>query len=206
MSERNDSGPAFRGTASRRPDEETVRRWLDLEADGALGASEARRLEEALDRYPHLAAERRDLTDLHRQLAASRIEVEPGFRSAVMGSLPQAAWEPAGRRGWGLAAIVTLALAVAGGLMLAAGDVGRPASGPLIGVVVAIAELLGASLVTGAGLLGASWRGVGLALEELLASTPSAVVGLALGVVLLNALFWRLLRRPVRSVSERRER
>lgn len=206
MSEHYDSDSASSDSGSELPDEETVRLWLDLEADGALRASEAARLDPALELYPHLVSERRELAELNRALAASRIEVEPGFGATVMRSLPQAAWEPGGRRGWGLAAIAAVTLALGAGLLLAASGAGSAASGPLLGVFVAVAELLGASLVTGAGLLGASWRGVGLALEELLASTPSAVVALALGVVLLNVLFWRLLRRPARSSIERRER
>ncbi|MDX1643833.1 MAG: hypothetical protein R3244_05685 [Thermoanaerobaculia bacterium] len=206
MSEHYDSDSADSGSGSERPDEETVRLWLDLEADGALEAAEAARLDRALELYPHLVAERRELADLHRRLAAGRIEVDPGFGATVMRSLPPAAWEPGGRRGWGLAAIAAVMLALGAGLLLAASGTGWSASGPLLGVLTAVAELLGASLVTGAGLLGASWRGVGLVLEELFAATPSAVVGLGLGVVLLNVLFWRLLRRPARSSIERRKR
>lgn len=193
MSERQDSqSPRGGADGVVRPDEETVRRWIDLEADGALAAEEARRLESALAADPRLARERQAALELRQQLEACRIAVRPGFREAVMERLPSAAWEPTGRRGRGLAISLAVALAAAATLSLA---LGSAATGSLAGLLGAVGEALVASLVTGAGLLGASWRGVGLALEELLSASPSTVVVLALLVVLLNGLFWRLLLR-----------
>lgn len=193
MSERHDPHES-RGDVSgaARPEEDTVRQWIDLEIDGALPPAEARRLESALADEPGLAAEREALRELHRQLEASRVAVRPGFRESVMARLPEASWEPTGRRGWALALGLAVLLAGAAGLSLATGST---ATGSLFGVLGAIGQALVASMLTGAGLLGASWRGVGLALEELLSASPSTLVVLALGVVLLNALFWRLLRR-----------
>ena len=54
-------------------------------------------------------------------------------------------------------------------------------------------EKAAAALLSGAGLLSASWRGVGLALGEALDLPAQVVFGL--GVLALNALLFLLLRR-----------
>jgi len=180
------------------PDDTTILEILDLEADGCLPTAERPRLEAALADDPACRREFEDLRSLHQALAASRVEVRPGFRSQVMASLPVASWEPAGRQGWGLAAAVTVALAAVSAVMFGLSGVGQ-GSGPVLGVVAAIGQALQASLVTGAGLLGASWRGVGLALGELLSVSPLTTVAFGVAVLALNLLFFRLLRRDVRA-------
>ena len=175
-----------------RPADEAILRWLDLEADGELSAEEAVRLEAALRQRPELEAERRELRRLHADLA-TRVDVREGFRESVMEALPQPAWEPAGRRGWGVAVAVVALLAAASAALL--GWSGSSATAPGLGVLAAITDALQTALLTGAGLLGASWRGVGLALGELLDASPVTLAVFAVGVVGLNVLFFRLLRR-----------
>lgn len=181
-----------------RPDDTTILEYLDLEADGCLPETERARVEAAVADSADLQRELDELRELHRALEASRVEVRPEFRSQVMEALPVAAWEPAGRQGWGLAGAVAAVLALLSALLFGLGGTGQGA-GPVLGIVAAVGQALKASLVTGAGLLGASWRGVGLAIGELLSVSPLTTVVLGVAVVALNLLFYRLLRRDVRA-------
>ena len=61
-------------------------------------------------------------------------------------------------------------------------------------------------ILAGAGLLGASWRGVGLVVESWIAdSIPNLLVALFL-IVCLNGLLFRLLRRRRSTVVEEARR
>lgn len=166
--------------------------WLDLEADGCLGEAERSELEAALKVDPELRRVREELADLHQALASSKIEVAPGFVERVMAALPAAPWRRSSRRSWGVAAAAVAMLAVASSLLVGGGS-----SGPLLGVFGAIGQMLQASVMTGAGLLGASWRGVGLALQEVLTVSPGTMVAFGVVVAGVNLLFFRLLRRRV---------
>jgi hypothetical protein len=172
---------------------ETARLWLDLEADGELAAAEAAGLEAALRELPELAGERRELGRLHEALAASRIAVREGFRDEVMRRLPAAAWEPVGRQRWSVAVVAASLLVVLSGVLLSLG--GGPSMASGVGVLGALGELFRATALAGAGLLGASWRGLGLALQVTLESSPLTIALFGAAVVALNVLFLRLLRR-----------
>jgi len=179
-------------------DDTTVREWIDLEADGCLPEADRRRLLAVLAEEPAYRRELEELRRLHTMLAADRVDVKAGFHARVMDSLPAAAWEPSGRQSWGLAVAATVALAVVSTMLLALGGAAQ-ASGPVLGIVSAVGQALQASLLTGAGLLGASWRGVGLALGELLTVSPLTTVVFAVAVLAVNLLFFRLLRRGART-------
>lgn len=179
------------------PEDTTILELLDLEADGCLPEADRARLEAVLAEEPTARRELEELKALHRSLAESRIEVAEEFRSNVMASLPVAAWEPAGRQGWGLASAVALALAALAAVLFGLSGASQGA-GPVVGIVAAIGQALEASVLTGAGLLGASWRGVGLALGELLTVSPLTTAAFGVVVVALNVLFFRLLRRDLR--------
>jgi anti-sigma factor RsiW len=180
------------------PDDTTILEMLDLEADGSLPEADRARLEAVLAEDPASRRELDELKAMPQTLAKSRVEVDPGFQSRVMDALPVAAWEPAGRQGWGLAAAIAVALATVSALLFGLSGAGQGA-GPVLGIVAAVGQALQASLVTGAGLLGASWRGVGLALGELLTVSPLTTVAFGVAVLALNLLFFRLLRRDVRA-------
>ncbi len=178
--------------------------WLDLEADGCLGDTERVELGAALAADPELRRAGEELRGVHQALLSCRIEVAAGFEERVMAALPAAPWRRSSRRSWGLAAAAVAVLAVASSLLVGVGS-SSAAAGPLVGIFSAIGQMLRASVVTGAGLLGASWRGVGLALEEILTVSPATMVAFAVVVAGVNLLFFRLLRRRV-GVAQRVER
>jgi hypothetical protein len=102
-----------------------------------------------------------------------------------------------------VAILLSLGCAAAVLVGLSAADLAP--QGALPAALAAIADLFGSAVLAGAGLLAASWRGLGIGLADLLAGSRSALLALALGVVGLNLLLWRLLRHPARVArAERR--
>src|SRR4029079_5552593 len=77
--------------------------------------------------HPELAREERQLRKLHQMLVAGRVQARPGFRDAVMASLPaEPAWATRGAAAWrtalvALAALFTLTVAL---LLLGGAHVG----------------------------------------------------------------------------------
>lgn len=176
-------------------DEAAYRRWLDHEVDQALDPTERDALHAALSEQPELRreleAERRTLEQLHALLRESRIEVREGFADAVYASLPTAPWER--RRGaWWLPVAMLVVFGVAASLLI--GSAGGLASGPF-GTVMALGDFFQTAVLAGAGLVGVTWQGFGIALDELLAASKLNAVAFGIGVLCLNLLFFRLLRR-----------
>lgn len=170
-------------------DRETLAEWLDLDADGQLGEAERARLARALAADGELAAERRRLAALHAHLTAARIPVRPGFRDAVMASLPAPAWLR--ERSWALPLAMAVGLAAAAAFVLA----GVSGEGALVGTGAAVLDLFATAVLAGSGLLAASWRGLALGLEEVISSSGLSLAAMAVGVILLNLLFFSMLRR-----------
>jgi len=180
--------------------------WLDLEVEGELADAERRRLAGHLAECAGCAGERRRLLRLREALGEARVPVREGFRAQVMAALPAAGWQGAAapavsRRSLAAAAAGVVLLALASALVLATAS---GAAAPGLGLLAALGEMTAAALVTGAGLLGASWAGVGLALGELFGSAPGVLVGFALLLVLLSGLLVALLRRPRAAEAARR--
>jgi hypothetical protein len=167
---------------------------VDLALDGALPAAER---DAALAGGPTL--EQRRLQRLHAELARARVQARPGFRDEVLASLPAAPWaSPAGFRLGGARAAV-LALLLLGGLstlLLGLGSGRLADTVPALGALRAVSEFAAAAALSGAGLLAASWRGVGIALGEAL-DLPAQLV-FAFGVFAINGLLLLLLRRRSR--------
>ena len=67
---------------------------------------------------------------------------------------------------------------------------------PILG---SIADLLSTAALAGAGLLGATWRGVGLVLHDLLAGSPVTLIAFAATLVAINLLLWRMLRPRLKA-------
>ena len=180
-------------------DRETLAEWLDLDLDGQLGRSERAQLEEQLGADPKLAAEHRRLESLHVMLTESRIPVRPDFREQVMAQLPSPVWQASRVPVWALPAAMMVVLGVASALVL---GMGAPAAeGALLGTGLAVFDFLKATMVAGAGLMAASWRGFGWGLEELIASSGLSLVAMAVLVVFMNLLFISMMRRRSGEVA-----
>ncbi|MGH9380838.1 MAG: hypothetical protein ACRD2Z_09535, partial [Thermoanaerobaculia bacterium] len=76
----------------------------------------------------------------------------------------------------------------AAGVGLAAGEL------PGLGAVRALGDLVAETVVAGAGLAGASWRGLWLAVAELRQASPWTTVAMGLTAGALCVLLWRLAR------------
>lgn len=180
---------------------EELREWLTLEREPGelLGREERRRLEEHLATCSACRKERRELERLDTLLASSRVPVRRGFREDVLRSLPAAGWEGRSRRSLALALAVAAALviaAVAVPVLLPAGAAGEPPGGPAW-VAGAFLDMLATGILAATGMLWASWRGVGMAVEAVL--SPGATVALTVLVVSLDVLLLTFLARSTRS-------
>lgn len=176
---------------------------LDLALDAALSATEVRQLEAHLAGCDGCRDERRRLLSLREALGEAKVAVREGFQAEVMAALPAAGWQTATaatamttappRRAYAWAAVLLVALGGASALFfaLSGGD-----GGPLGGSLAALVSSLGAALVAGAGLLGASWSGLGMAIGEMFSESPLTAVGLGVLLVCLSGLLVSMLRRP----------
>jgi anti-sigma factor RsiW len=183
-----------------RPDHSTYREWLTLDADGGLDRAERARLEEHLAACPecrHLKEEiQGEVRALNTLLRGAAVEVRPDFQTSVMAALPTAGWESRSPRAWRFTAAVILLLGVAAGLMVA----GSSAAPSGLGALFAVGGMLRAAVVAGAGLAGASWKGLGLILDKWIAS-PLSLGAFGFLVVALNLFLFSLIRRK-RSVAQ----
>ena len=180
-------------------DRETWQQWVDQDLEHCLEASEKVQLDELSATDPEIRRERRALESLRRmidsEVATRRIAVRPGFSARVMEALPRTWWErgeaTASRAGWALPLAVMLTLAVAAAWALASTEeVGR-----FTGIGLALLDFVQMSVLAGAGMLFATWRGFSLGLEELIATSGLNLLALAAAVVCLNLLCLSLLRR-----------
>jgi hypothetical protein len=187
------------------PDPSTIHEWFHLEPDGELTPAQVAELDRQAAASPELTRLRRDVARLHGVLAASRIEVRRDFRGEVMASLPEACWSARHPRAWGAAALALALLGGAAALLTGLGAARLEPASPFVAALRAVADLVGSSVAAGAGLIGASWRGIGLAVGHwLTASVPNAIA-FAVLVVGVNLLLWRRLRRRPRPLAAQRD-
>ncbi len=172
---------------------------LQMQADGELSRLEAQRLDRHLACCAGCREERRELARLDELLTAASLRVRPGFRDEVIAALPNAAWESRHPASW--AAGVALVLLLGGGAFALTSGAGV-AAWPLAEISVAVIDLFRSSLLAGAGLLDASWRGLGLALGRLLDGSLVNLVAFGVFVLGVDALFLRLLLKTRRRVRE----
>lgn len=184
-----------------------LREWLTLEREPGdlLGRAERRRLEEHLAVCSACREERRRLERLDALLASRAIRVRRGFRDEVMRSLPAAGWEGRSRRSVAFAGAVAAALVIAA---VAVPVLMPPGAGEAPGGVAWVAgaflDMLATGVLAATGMLWASWRGLGMALDSVLA--PGATVALAILVVSLDVLLLSFLLRSGRGASAAAER
>lgn len=176
----------------KRPDHNTYREWLNLEVDGRLPPPRRTELEQHLTACAECRTEQEDLLALGNLLQKNRIPLRPDFKDAVFASLPAAGWENRHPRTWGFPAAVFLLLAGIAAALFGSGHLETAGSGAT--ALLAMADMLGSTMQAGAGLLAATWKGLGLAAGEVIAS-PKILAALAVLVISLNLLFISLLRR-----------
>jgi anti-sigma factor RsiW len=176
----------------KRPDHTTFREWLHLDADGQLAAPQRTELEKHLATCAGCRAEREDLMALDALLQKNRILVRTDFKDTLLASLPTTGWENRSPKTWGFPAAVFVLLAgIAAALF---GSAHLSTAGPGASALLAITDMLGSTVQAGAGLLAATWKGLGMAFTEVIAS-PMSLGVLAVLVVSLNLLLVSLLRR-----------
>jgi anti-sigma factor RsiW len=170
----------------------------ELAMDGELVADEEALLTASLEADPALASEHLEYRRLQQALVAEKVEVRPDFCAQVMGNLPVASWEPSLARAWVLPLAAMLVFALGSSFLLAAAEW---TEGSSLGTGIALFDFLQTTAMAGAGLVAATWRGAGFGLDQLFAESGVNLAVLAAGVLMLNLLFFRMLRRSRLAIS-----
>jgi anti-sigma factor RsiW len=173
-----------------RPDHSTYRDWLNLDVDGLLAGEEKNRLEQHLAACAECRREHEELTALESLIRRSAVAVRPDFRGAVMSSLPAAGWEARAPRTWRFPAAVFVLLGLAAALLVT-GSASAPSG---LTALLAVGGMFRAAALAGAGLLAASWKGIGLVVEDII-SSPVSLGAFGFLVLCLNLLLISLIRR-----------
>ena len=187
-----------------RPDHDTYREWLTLDADGMLDGTERALLDDHLGSCADCRREREKDLALDALLQRSALPVRAGFRESAMSALPTAGWEARSPRAWRFTAAVIVLLGALAAALMAAGS--APASSGL-GALAAVGGMLQAAVVAGAGLLGASWKGIGMVVDKVIAS-PVSLGAFGILVLCLNLFLVSLIRRkrPAGAAAAQRSR
>lgn len=185
-----------------RPDHNTYREWLALDADGMLDGGERALLDDHLASCADCRKERDENLALDALLQRSALPVRAGFRESAMSALPTAGWEARSPRAWRFTAAVIVLLGALAAALMSAGS--APASSGL-GTLAAVGGMLQAAVVAGAGLLGASWKGLGMVIDKVIAS-PVSLGAFGFLVLCLNLFLVSLIRRkrPVGAAARSR--
>ncbi|HEX4965840.1 MAG TPA: zf-HC2 domain-containing protein [Thermoanaerobaculia bacterium] len=173
-----------------RPDHSTYREWLNQDADGMLASGEKARLEEHLATCEECRQERDELIAFERLLETAALPVRVDFADSVMAALPPAGWEGRAPRTWRFPLAVAAMLMLVAGLLVA----GSSAAPSGLAALDAVGGMLRAATLAGAGLLGASWKGIGLIVGEII-SSPVSLGAFGFLVLCLNLLLVSLVRR-----------
>lgn len=181
---------------------EQLREWVALEREPGelLSPHERRQLDEHLDGCLSCREEREAFSRLGALLSDSAVPVRGGFRDDVMRSLPAAGWETRAPRAWRLPIAVLLLLGIAAGWTVALPSTGGGAAGAFTGALTALADMTLTGALAASGLLWASWRGLGLAIDTYLA--PGAAIALFVLVVSLDVLLLSILVRSGKAAPE----
>lgn len=190
---------------TRTPDHTTYREWLYLEQDGELNAVERSGLRQHLATCAKCRDERQELQSLSEMLEASKVSVGDDLESKVMADLPAAGWETRSPRTWWVA-VVVVALLSLGSAWLIGGASEAVMSAAPVAAAAAVWELIASSALAGAGLLNASWKGLGIAFQDVLGQSVWNVLAFGALIVGLDLLLFRLLfrRRTATAESEAR--
>jgi hypothetical protein len=186
---------------TQRIEHDRYREWLTLEHEpgAALEPAARRALEAHLDTCGDCRTERTALGRMDALLSETRIGVRSGFREDLMRSLPAAGWEGKSPRSWRLPVAVMLLLGAAAALLLGIQSAETAPGLPLMGALAALGEAFSTGLLASTGMLWASWRGIGLALDTML--SPSATVALVALVLCFDVLALTLIARRGRAAA-----
>jgi len=183
----------------KKPDHDTFREWLQLEAletDEAgndLSPERRERLESHLAECPECQAEERDLAHLSAVLSRGRLPVRADFRQSVLSALPAAGWEGRHPQTWRFPGSIAVLLGVIAAALFGVGS-GHRVGSPVFGAVSALGGFFRATLLAGLGVVQASSKGWGMVFSELFDSW-STLAAFAVLVVCLNLLLLSLVRR-----------
>ena len=177
-----------------------------LEIDAELSQRETRELNEHASSCLECRAIRGEMPSLNSVLDEIKIDAHPDLAGRVLENLPPAAWEMRRVSSWRVAAIAFLGLfGAAYALTFQSEPLGEAL--PWIGTLAAMAELFRSAALAGAGLLAASWSGIGLALGEILSRSTLGTVTFGVFVLGIDCLFlrylWRSSRREALATSRR---
>ncbi|HYG61004.1 MAG TPA: zf-HC2 domain-containing protein [Thermoanaerobaculia bacterium] len=181
------------------PDHDTYREWLHLEADGELSPAQHTRLEAHLATCADCRRQLQEYRALDGLIARGSLPVREDFKSGVMASLPVVGWEARHPRTWRFPAAVFALFAGLAAALVSFGSEGPAPSG--LSALFAVAGLLRAAVQAGAGLLAASWKGLGMAFGDVM-SSPLSLGTAAFLVLCLNLLLISLIRRRKPAASE----
>lgn len=177
---------------------EQYREWLALEG-GEIGDFDQRRLDAHVAACEECAAERVAFRRIDTLLDEERVAVRQGFRNDVLRSLPAPGWESRVPRFWRLPVAAILLLGAAAGLFLGLHSAQASNGAPLAGAFGAVLDAVATGALAGAGMLWASWRGIGMVLDS--AVSPGVTGVLLLLVVCIDVLLVTLVVRRGRSGS-----
>ena len=177
----------------KKPDHDTFREWLQLEAEDDLSPERRGLLERHVDECPECQAEQRDLAHFRAVLTRGRLPVRADFRQSVLEALPATGWEARHPRTWSFPGAVALLLGILAAALFGLRS-GHPSGSPVLGALSALAGFFRATLVAGLGLVHASWKGWGMVFGELFTSW-STLAAFAVLVTCLNLLLVSLVRR-----------
>jgi predicted anti-sigma-YlaC factor YlaD len=183
------------------PDHTHFRELLYLEPDGELNAGERSSLVQHLSSCASCREERDELRRMQAMLAQSRARVSDSFTEDVVAGLPAAGWETRSPRTWIAALIAVVLLGFGSALLIGSAADGVLDAAPLA-AATAVWELLSSSALAGAGLLGASWKGLGVAFQDILGRSIWNLLALGALVVCLDVMLFRLLFRRRRAETE----
>jgi len=149
-------------------DHETLRGWLDQEADGGLDPAERALMVAHLAECADCRHELDELRGVGAFLAAGRVEARQGFDAAVMSALPAAGWEGRNREAWRLPLALLALLGGTAAILFGVSAARLEPGAAFFNAASAIADLFASAALAGAGLLAASWKGLGMGVAQLL--------------------------------------
>lgn len=181
---------------------EPYQEWIDLDADGELGADEGAQLASHLAGCEECGRQAERARALVSRLGSARIPVRAGFAREVLAALDPAPWEARTLRAWRLPVALILAVGGASATLFGVGAARLDPGSGTAGALFSLLDLMRAAFVAGSGVVTASWLGIGSAVGEWLGGSPANWVAAATLAAGANYLLYRLLHSRRRVATE----